>query len=206
MTLYKQISLALLLFLATAFAGTLYLVTASTRSVYEEQLASHVQDTATSLGLSLSPHMEPQDIPVLDSIISATYDRGDFLGIDLIAANGTTLVSKSRELAIPGVPGWFIRLLSLETPVAEALVMNGWKQGGYIRVTGNPAHAYARFWNSTINSLQLYLATTSLLLLIAVLAVRMLLRPLHALKLQADAICENPRTAQCSHRHEPACR
>jgi hypothetical protein len=52
MTLYKQISIALLLFLLIAFAGTMYLGATSIQEVYSEQLASHAQDTATSLGLS----------------------------------------------------------------------------------------------------------------------------------------------------------
>lgn len=189
MTLFKQISLALLLFLGVAFAGTLYLVTTSTRDVYEEQLAAHVQDTATSLGLSLSPHLAAQDMTVIESMISAAFDRGDFLAIELVATNGTPLAGKSRKLEIPDVPAWFVRLLSLRTPTAEALVMNGWKQGGVVRVTGNPAQAYARFWNGTIHSLLAYLAASSILLLLALLAVRMLLRPLLTLKQQADAIC-----------------
>ena len=189
MTLYRQISLALLLILSAAFAGTMYLGTANLQGVYEQQLASHAQDTATSLGLTLSPHMGAGDIPMMDSIISAAFDHGDFLTIALESASGETLIEKSRSLNTDTVPAWFIRLLALETPTLEALVMNGWKQGGVVRITGNPAQAYVEFWNGTINILRAYMAATIILLLLALIAVRFLLRPLRQIKLQADAIC-----------------
>jgi diguanylate cyclase (GGDEF)-like protein len=189
MTLYKQISIALLLFLLIAFAGTMYLGATSIQEVYSEQLASHTQDTATSLGLSLSLHMEAQDLPMMESIINAAFDRGDFLRIELVSTNGTSLIVKSRKIDTTGVPSWFIRILSLDTPAAEALVMSGWKQSGMVRVTGNPAAANVKFWKGTVNTLRAYLAAAFVLLVLALIAVRFLLLPLRDIRQQADAIC-----------------
>jgi diguanylate cyclase (GGDEF)-like protein len=189
MTLYKQISIALLLFLLVAFTGTLYLGATSIQEVYREQLASHTQDTATSLGLSLSLHMGTQDLSMMESIINAAFDRGDFLRIELVSTKGIRLIEKSRKIDTTRVPSWFIKVLSLDTPAAEALVMTGWKQGGVVRVTGNPAAAYMEFWKGMVNTLRAYLAAAFVLLALALIAVRFLLLPLRDIRQQAEAIC-----------------
>jgi diguanylate cyclase (GGDEF)-like protein len=196
MTLYRQISIAILTFLLVTFAGTLYLGTANLREVYEDQLISHAQDTATSLGLTLSPHLVSGDMAVIESIISATFDHGDFLAIELDAPDGSVLVGRSRQPEAGNVPGWFVRMLSLDPPTAEALVMDGWKQGGVVRITGNPSRAYMKFWSGTLDILHAYIGSAALLLLLALIAVRYLLRPLRAIREQAEAICKRSYLVQ----------
>jgi hypothetical protein len=196
MTLYRQISFSLLLLLMLGFTSTVYISTVNLRSLHGTQLASHAQDTATSLGLSLSPHMQAMDMAMLESMISAVFDRGDFQNISLLSIDGKVLAEKSAPVDTGTVPGWFIGAVSLDTPMAEALVMSGWNQAGTLRVTGNPGPAYNRLWESTLDTLKLYLAASTIILLLGMIAVSILLRPLQRIQRQADAICKRSYTVQ----------
>lgn len=203
MTLYRQISFGLLLLLVLGFASTVYISTVNLRELHDVQLASHAQDTATSLALALSPHMQNRDTAVLESMISAVFDRGDFQSILLYSNDGSTLFGKSAPADTGGVPGWFADAVSLDTPNAQALVMAGWKQAGTLSVTGNPGPAYARLWAGSVRTLKLYLVASVIILLLGLAAAGVLLRPLRQIRNQAEAICRRSYTVQ---RHLPRTR
>ena len=57
MPLSRQLGLSILLVLLCVFIGTLWINVNNTRDFIAEQLASHSQDTATSLGLSIAPYL-----------------------------------------------------------------------------------------------------------------------------------------------------
>lgn len=54
MRLSTQLSTSLLVFLILVFAGSFIINVKLTREYVNEQLATHAQDTATSLGLSIT--------------------------------------------------------------------------------------------------------------------------------------------------------
>ncbi|MGB5440259.1 MAG: LapD/MoxY N-terminal periplasmic domain-containing protein, partial [Gammaproteobacteria bacterium] len=68
MTLYRQIAISIILLFVVSFLGTVAISTNNLRTFLAAQLESHAQDTATSLGLSLSPHMRPPDMPIISSM------------------------------------------------------------------------------------------------------------------------------------------
>jgi diguanylate cyclase (GGDEF)-like protein len=140
--------------------------------------------------------MQAMDMAMLESMISAVFDRGDFQNISLLSIDGKVLAEKSAPVDTGTVPGWFIGAVSLDTPMAEALVMSGWNQAGTLRVTGNPGPAYNRLWESTLDTLKLYLAASTIILLLGMIAVSILLRPLQRIQRQADAICKRSYTVQ----------
>ena len=57
MRLSTQLSSSLLVFLILVFAGSFIINVKLTREYVNEQLATHAQDTATSLGLSVTPYL-----------------------------------------------------------------------------------------------------------------------------------------------------
>ncbi len=61
MTLYRQLLIVLQSLFLLIFVGTLVLGVQGVRAFLADQLAAHAQDTATSLGLSLSPAVEADD-------------------------------------------------------------------------------------------------------------------------------------------------
>jgi len=188
MTLYRQLATSIIILFAVGFIGTVLTSTSNLRSFLESQLETHAQDTATSLGLSLSPHMQKPDLPVINSMIDAIFDRGYFQSIRLIDINDNMLVEKTRETQDEQAPGWFIELVSFESPQAESILMSGWKQAGSIHVVSHPGLAYREMWSNTRNTFQLFLAAAIIILGAALLALKLLLRPLREVEKQAEAI------------------
>jgi diguanylate cyclase (GGDEF)-like protein len=191
MTLYKQISAGIVMLFLICFAGTVYISTGNLKDFLSSQLDAHAQDTATSLGLSISPHMQANDLPVIETMIDAIFSRGDYARIVLLSNKGETLVEKNADSGDPDLPRWFIDAVSLQAPVARALVMSGWKEAGSILVTGNPGNAHRELWTNTIDTFWLFLACAIALLIAGLLTLRLLLQPLRKVELQASAICNS---------------
>ncbi|HUT40204.1 MAG TPA: EAL domain-containing protein [Gammaproteobacteria bacterium] len=204
MTLNRQISTGIVLILIAGFIATVAISTQNLRTFMTAQLETHARDTATSLGLSLSPYVQPPDMPVISAMIGAVFDRGEYQRITLTSADGDTLVEKSVPPDTGAAPEWFVKAITLHAPAMEALVMSGWNQAGRIHVTSNTGRAYNQLWSTTMDTLMLYLIAAAITLALATVAVRFLLRPLARVKLQADAIRNRsymvqrrlPRTAE----------
>jgi hypothetical protein len=95
------------------------------KSYLEGESQVHAQDTATSLGLSLSPYLVDEKDPVLETMINAIFDRGYYKEIKLINVEGKALVTLSNNEAIEGVPTWFLRNVPMQTAMAESEISSG---------------------------------------------------------------------------------
>ncbi len=94
MSLFKQLLIAICLFLVVAFTGSFMVGLESSREQYVNQLRSHAQDAATALGLSLTPHVD--DPAMMELMVSSIFDSGYFQSIRVIdIASGNTLVERS---------------------------------------------------------------------------------------------------------------
>jgi diguanylate cyclase (GGDEF)-like protein len=148
--LFAGVSLAFLLLVA----GIQAIHVAAARRVMQEQLESHAQDAATSLGLSLGALLLTRnDMALVETVINPVFDRGHYQRIELVALDGRTLLAKELPAAELGVPEWFAALLQLEAPTAGSLVTAGWKQIGSVRVTSYPGFAYRQLWSTTWSTL-----------------------------------------------------
>ena len=67
MSLFKQLLIAICVFLVVAFSGSFIVSLESSRAQYVNQLRSHAQDAATALALSLTTASKP---PLSRSLIS----------------------------------------------------------------------------------------------------------------------------------------
>jgi diguanylate cyclase (GGDEF)-like protein len=188
MTLYRQLTLGIIILFVAGFTGTTLVSTGNLRTFLETQLETHAQDTATSLGLSLSPHMRQQDLPIMNLMIDAIFDRGYFQSIQLVDIEGNTLIERFRDIHTDVVPDWFTRLVSFSTPRMEAIVMSGWKQAGIVSVTSHPGSAYRELWTNTRDTFVLFLTVGIIILLAALVTLNHLLRPLREVEQQAEAI------------------
>jgi diguanylate cyclase (GGDEF)-like protein len=203
MTLSKQLVALIVALLLLVFAGTFLISVHNTRDYLEKQLESHAQDAATSLGLSISPHMENNDIATVTSMTDAIFDRGFYRVIRIEDMQGKPLVDRILPVQIEGVPEWFIERLPLTTPEGQATLMNGWLQSGRVIVRSHPGYAYNQLWQTIASTLRWFLVSAVIALLIGVVLLRQVLRPLRAVEEQANAICNRefpilekmPRTA-----------
>ena len=65
MTLFKQIIIMIGVIFITLFISTFIVSTENLRDYLNEQLSSHAQDAATSLGIALTSEISEQDITTL---------------------------------------------------------------------------------------------------------------------------------------------
>jgi diguanylate cyclase (GGDEF)-like protein len=196
MTLYRQLIVIIIALFMAGFIGSFSISSANLRHFLDKQLASHAQDTATSLGLSLSTAVHSDDQPVLEAMIDAVFDRGYYQRIEWMSFNCETLVERSNPVRIKDVPDWFVRHVGLDTPGAEALVMAGWKQAATVHVRSHPGHAYHELWQNTVDTFWMFFLTALAVTFLGLLMIRVMLRPLQGVESQAEAICNGSYPTQ----------
>jgi diguanylate cyclase (GGDEF)-like protein len=196
MTLYRQLLFTIIALFTASFLASVTISTMNLRSFLVEQLATHAQDTATSLGLSLSPYMSSNDTAVMNAMIDAIFDRGYFKAINLTTVDGNRLIERSNSAANTDVPSWFVDLIDLPLPAAEATVMSGWKPAATISVAVHPGRAYQELWKNFRTTLLLFLLTAIAAVLMGMAAVHLLLKPLKRIEEQARAICRQDFVTQ----------
>jgi diguanylate cyclase (GGDEF)-like protein len=190
MTLYRQLIIFTSLLFFILFAGTWVVKLQSTRTFLIDQLESHAQDTATSLGLSISQQNDENDVPVIESMINAVFDRGYYRIIRYTDVQGNVLVERELDVKIKNVPQWFIHLIPLKTPDASANVMHGWRQAGAIYVKSHPGYAYKTLWENVVRMTIWFVGWGIVVLILGGFGLKVLLKPLALVEEQADALCK----------------
>jgi diguanylate cyclase (GGDEF)-like protein len=172
------------------FIATIGINLYNTRLFLMSQLESHAQDTATSLALSLSPSMTEDDLITATTMIDAINDRGYYSHIRLESNSKETLVERHAAETLADVPDWFVQLVSLETPRAEAQVMGGWNLAGVLHVQSHPGFAYRQLWQTFIQLFFWFVGAAVFVGTIGAAFIHKLLKPLRAVEKQAQNICE----------------
>lgn len=190
MTLARQLILIICALFLLLFVGTLAITVNNTRSYLDEQMHSHAEDTATSLGLSLKPALEEDNIPLVETMVNAIFDPGYYQEIVIRDPDGAILVERDLPVRIAGVPRWFVRLLPLEAPSAERELTAGWRIAGTISVRSHPGYAYRELWSVTVDTFWWFLGVFAAISILLGVALRFVLRPLRAVEDQALAICD----------------
>ena len=190
MTLFRQLLVYAVVLLTCLCTGLWVGELKRTRDYLIKQLESHAQDTATSLGLSVSTLVTGNDIPAMETMIDAVYDRGYYRLIQMQDIEGNLLVNRQQYLTIAHVPSWFITFVPLKAPTAEALVMEGWQQKGIIRVESHPGYAYQMLWRAAYSAALWFGMTLFAVVVIGSFGLRRLLRPLRQVEAQALALCD----------------
>lgn len=188
MTLYRQLLIFMLALFFVLYIGTWYAKLQSTRNFLVNQLASHAQDTATSLGLSISPHIAADDMVTVETMISAVFDRGYYRIIKLQDIDNNLRYEQTLQIKIQGVPSWFIRMIPLEAPGSDAMVMSGWNQAGTIYVESHTGYAYKTLWDTTMKTAICFLVAGITVMILGSIGIAILLRPLRRVEQQAEAL------------------
>ncbi|MEX5342630.1 cyclic di-GMP receptor LapD [Pseudomonas sp. I2] len=187
MSLFKQLLLAICLFLVVAFSGSFVVSLESSRSQYVNQLRSHAQDAATALALSLTPNID--DPAMVELMVSSIFDSGYYASIRVIdLGSNAVLVERHAEPDRDGVPAWFVRLIGLEAAAGDAIVSRGWQQAARVEVISHPMFALAKLWQGALGSLGWLLLCGALSAALGALLLRRQLRPLDYMVAQAQAI------------------
>lgn len=189
MTLYKQLLLSALLVLLCLCAGLWMGELTRTRDFLINQMEVHAQDTATSLGLSLTTLTDGNNVPAMETMISALFDRGFYRLIELRDVDGKLLVERRADAAEDLAPAWFMRIVPLDAPQAAALVQHGWRQTGTLTVECHTGFAYLALWQAVQTTALWFSLTAAAIAALGGIGLRILLKPLHQVEEQALALC-----------------
>ncbi len=188
MSLSKQLLILISFIFFIVFSVSFILSVENIKSYLEVESEIHVQDTATSLGLSLSPHMADEQDPILRTMMNAIFDTGYYKEMRLVDVDGKDLIKLTNPAQIEGVPSWLIALVPMKTATAMSEISSGWSISGTIQVTSNPGYGYLKLYEqgkSTLKySLFLFLGAVVLLFF----ALRITLQSLKAIEKQANEI------------------
>jgi EAL domain-containing protein (putative c-di-GMP-specific phosphodiesterase class I)/GGDEF domain-containing protein len=178
MTLSKQLLLLISALFLAIFTVNYVISIHNIRSYLQIESQVHAQDTATSLGLSLSPHIVNESDPILKTMISAIFDMGYYKEIKLDNAENETLVKLSNNEVFDEVPSWFVNLLPMEPATAESEISAGWTPGGTVYVTVNPGYAYLKLYQQAKSAFYYSLVSFLLSVGLLIFALRFTLKPL----------------------------
>tara|TARA_R110002073_G_scaffold5617_7_gene34426 strand:+ start:9895 stop:11865 length:1971 start_codon:yes stop_codon:yes gene_type:complete len=190
MTLLRQLMIVVVLIFVLLFSANFVLTVLESRGYLEEQMRVHAEDTATSLGLSMTTALAQQDNTNLELLTAAVFDRGYYSSISLIDLEGEALVTRTNPIAVADVPHWFTQLLNLPTPAGTSEITNGWTRLGTLTVVAHPGSAYRDLWRLTVDFLYLFGFIVVLSYGLLGFMVSLVMRPLRAVEAQADDICE----------------
>lgn len=203
MSLFKQLLIAICLFLVVAFSGSFMVSLESSRAQYVNQLRSHAQDAATALALSLTPNID--DPAMVELMVSSIFDSGYYASIRVVdVATDKTLVERTGTPDAGSVPQWFVSLIGLEPAGGDAIVSRGWEQAARVEVVSHPMFALAKLWQSALGSLGWLLLCGAVSAVLGALLLRRQLKPLDYMVHQSHAIArreflslpELPRTPE----------
>lgn len=170
-SLTQLLTVTLSLALVCLLVGNMVLNILSTRGYLQQQLYVHAQDSATSLGLSLSTVIDANDDVLASRMIDAIFDSGEYSKILYFGIDRRLRVDKRLVDEGSVVPDWFRSLVEIESPMATSQVMAGWQQLGELVVQTSVDAAYLKLWNETQNQVIWF----GLVLFSALLAMRILL-------------------------------
>jgi len=189
MSLRRKLILWVTLLLMFLLAGNLIVSVVNSKSYYIKQMSALSEDTATSLGLTISHAVKANDVAQVEAMINVIFDRGYYLSITYNDLKGNVLVSRARKIAIEGVPAWFMGVVEIPSPSGSAEVASGWFRLGELHVVSHPGYAYQELWGSFISQLWLFLFAVVFAYGALGLSMRKMLSPLYLLEKQANAVC-----------------
>lgn len=188
MSLFKQLLILVGLLFLVIFTINFALSMQNIRSYLQIESEVHVQDTATSLGLSLSPHMSDENDPILRTMMNAIFDTGYYQEMRLVNVDGEELVHLQNPEEIRGVPDWIRQVLPIETAEAVSEISTGWNIAGTLHVSSNPGYGYLKLYEQFKSTLMFTLLVLVLSVALLWLVLRLTLKPLREIEDQANQI------------------
>jgi EAL domain-containing protein (putative c-di-GMP-specific phosphodiesterase class I) len=188
MSLIRQVWLLVLGIIVFALIGSVASSIWTARGYLQTQLALKNSDNAQSLALTLS--QQGGDLAMIELAISAQFDIGHYRSIRLQDERGALLIGREAAPVDSGAPGWFTRLVAIESVPGVAQVSSGWAAIGRVEVVSQPVFAYAELWKGAWTNTIWMLLVGAMAALVAHLAVRRLRRPLDEAVAQALALSQ----------------
>lgn len=187
MSIYRQFWLAIIGLTLLAFAGSFVVSLYTARAYIEQQLYMKNVDNAASLALVLSQLPEKDPVTV-ELMISSQFDTGHYQEIVLTDAKHQVLIERHYSGSESSTPGWFVRMFPIQAAAGTALVQDGWKQYGSVRLVSHSRFAYQELWGGVQRLAAWFLLAGIAAGLLGTALLRLVFKPLNRVVEQAEAI------------------
>lgn len=188
MSLQSRLMLAISLLLIGLLAANMVVTVYNARANIYQQLEVHAQDTATSLGFSITQAALAKDVAQVRLMVDVIFDRGYYRRIVYKDLEGNNIVNKEAPKYVEDVPLWFTRWVQIPEPSGSALISSGWFQLGEVLVVSHPGFAYRDIWRTFKKQLWLFLFSIVLCYGLLSVGLKFILRPLKQIEQQAEAV------------------
>lgn len=188
MSLARRLTLLITAVLLLALAGGLLIHGRATRDLLQSQLATRNRDAAASLALVLT--QQRGDAASMQALAQAQFDLGHYRRISLLAADGQAQIDLRRPADDGRAPNWFVSMLPLTVLPGQALVGDGWRSLGSLRVESRTEAAQDALWDASRHSALLLAALAAVAAALVFAALRLWLRPLASAMAQAEALAQ----------------
>ncbi|NOQ93060.1 MAG: HAMP domain-containing protein, partial [Methylophaga sp.] len=188
MSLSKQLLILIAFIFFIIFSVNFALSMGNIKSYLEVESEIHVQDTATSLGLSLSPHMSDEQDPIIRTMMNAIFDMGYYKEIRLVDVDGKDLVKLTNTDKVEGVPQWLVSLMPMKVATAVSEISSGWSITGTLYVSTNPSYGYLKLYQQGKTTLSYSILIFFCALALLIIALRFTLKSLKDIEKQANEI------------------
>jgi EAL domain-containing protein (putative c-di-GMP-specific phosphodiesterase class I) len=159
-----------------------------TRDFMRLQMQSDLNNTMTSLGLMLQPHIETGDVVSAETLINVIFEGGFYRKVSLKWLADGKQQTWENPVDIEGVPQWLINLDVFGVQKKESVITSGWMQLATLEVEAHPALGYQQLWRTMNDTIMIL----SLLFIISIFMLRFrlnrILKPLHDIALQAKQL------------------
>lgn len=190
MTLFRQINSLLFGLFLIVMSCLVYFQFTQTRDFMSHQISSDLNNTSTSLGLMLRPHLETGDMVGAETLINVLFEGGFYRKVSLTWLVDGKEQTWENPVVIKDVPLWFVDLDLFRLPTKETVITSGWMQLAKLKIEGHPALGYQELWRVMNDTLMIL----SLLFLGAIFILRLrlnsILKPLHQVSVHAKEIAE----------------
>ena len=189
MSLFKQISLIMSVFLFFVLISVMAFNFQSAKQYAQEELANNAQNTASYLSLSLAN--AKGNTSEMSTMISAVFDSGYYQEIILFNTNDKVIYKRTKEKASSEVPAWFKSLYNFHIPITSATVSSGWNPIGAIQVSPLQENAHIKLYKNFLELLQSFAIIALITFGLLYLLLRLILSSLKKLKIQAESLSQN---------------
>ena len=189
MTLFKQISLLMSLFLLLVLISVMSYNFQSAKQYAQEELSTTAQNTATYLSLSLSNTKAEKS--AMSSMINALFDSGEFEKIALLDTNREVIFQRTQTKEDAKVPTWFTSMYDFKVPTSSATVSSGWNPIGTIEVIPMQENTHLKLYNNFLELLQSFTVFAAIIFISLFFLLRLILSSLKKMTAQAEAVSQN---------------
>jgi diguanylate cyclase (GGDEF)-like protein len=190
MTLFREINSLLFGLFLLVMTSLVYFQFTQTRDFMSQQMESDLNNTITSLGLMLKPHLETGDVVTAETLVNVIFEGGFYRKVTLKWLANDKVQVWENPILIEGVPQWFINLDLFKSQKKETLITSGWMQLATLEIEGHPAFGYKELWRVMNDTVMVLSLLFILSIIVLWFKLNRILKPLNNIAIQAKQISE----------------